>query len=113
MTLRGGSTARGNCLKIWDVTVLQMGFFMLGRGEAKWLLMWELFWVGCSFRASETGLRHYFRYFEAKTTLTNEIYWIMRPKKVKLAEHDKLLKKVRHKEAFLSVLGGGGGGEEP
>ncbi|XP_062104726.1 protein SLOW WALKER 1-like [Humulus lupulus] len=32
-------------------------------------------------------------------------YLVMRPKKVKLAEHDKLLKKFRHKEALVSVLG--------
>jgi U3 small nucleolar RNA-associated protein 15 len=30
----------------------------------------------------------------------------MRPKKVKLSEHDKLLKKFRHKEALVSVLSG-------
>ncbi|KAF5930334.1 hypothetical protein HYC85_031207 [Camellia sinensis] len=33
-------------------------------------------------------------------------YLIMRPKKVKLAEHDKLLKKFTHKEAFVSALRG-------
>lgn len=33
-------------------------------------------------------------------------YLVMRPKKVKLAEHDKLLKKFRHKNALISVLGG-------
>ncbi|KAI6674696.1 hypothetical protein NL676_002602 [Syzygium grande] len=33
-------------------------------------------------------------------------YLVMRPKKVKLAEHDKLLKKFRHKDALVSVLGG-------
>lgn len=33
-------------------------------------------------------------------------YLVMRPKKVKLAEHDKLLKKFQHKNALISVLGG-------
>ncbi|GAV79060.1 LOW QUALITY PROTEIN: WD40 domain-containing protein/UTP15_C domain-containing protein, partial [Cephalotus follicularis] len=33
-------------------------------------------------------------------------YLVMRPKKVKLAEHEKLLKKFRHKEALVLVLGG-------
>ncbi|XP_030505463.2 protein SLOW WALKER 1 [Cannabis sativa] len=33
-------------------------------------------------------------------------YLVMRPKKVKLGKHDKLLKKFRHKEALVSVLGG-------
>ncbi|THG15838.1 hypothetical protein TEA_023861 [Camellia sinensis var. sinensis] len=33
-------------------------------------------------------------------------FLIMRPKKVKLAEHDKLLKKFTHKEAFVSALRG-------
>ncbi|XP_008222448.1 PREDICTED: protein SLOW WALKER 1 [Prunus mume] len=32
-------------------------------------------------------------------------YLVMRPRKVKLGEHDKLLKKFRHKEALVSVLG--------
>ncbi|KAL6176192.1 hypothetical protein ACLB2K_052827 [Fragaria x ananassa] len=32
-------------------------------------------------------------------------YLVMRPKKVKLGEHDRLLKKFRHKEALVSVLG--------
>ncbi|KAK1559066.1 hypothetical protein Q3G72_010268 [Acer saccharum] len=31
---------------------------------------------------------------------------VARPKKVKLGEHDKLLKKFRHKEALVSVLNG-------
>ncbi|KMS99273.1 hypothetical protein BVRB_2g046420 [Beta vulgaris subsp. vulgaris] len=31
-------------------------------------------------------------------------YLILRPKKVKLAEHDKLLKKFRHKDALVAVL---------
>ncbi|XP_057537809.1 protein SLOW WALKER 1 [Amaranthus tricolor] len=31
-------------------------------------------------------------------------YLILKPKKVKLAEHDKLLKKFRHKDAFVAVL---------
>lgn len=31
-------------------------------------------------------------------------YLVMRPKKLKLAEHDKLLKKFRHREALASVL---------
>ena len=33
-------------------------------------------------------------------------YLVMRPKKVKLGEHDKLLKKFRHGEALVSVLEG-------
>lgn len=32
-------------------------------------------------------------------------YLVMRPKTVKLAEHDKLLKKFRHKEALVAALG--------
>ncbi|KAF7818258.1 protein SLOW WALKER 1 [Senna tora] len=48
-----------------------------------------------------------FRYFQRgqgeKPSMGD--YLIMRPKKVKLAEHDKLLKKFRHREALVSVLG--------
>lgn len=48
----------------------------------------------------------YFRYFHRgqseKPSETD--YLIMRPKKVKLAEHDKLLKKFRHKEALVAAL---------
>ncbi|EEF38048.1 protein SLOW WALKER 1 [Ricinus communis] len=49
-----------------------------------------------------------FRYFHrSQGEKPNEgDYLILRPKKVKLAEHDKLLKKFRHKEAFVSVLSG-------
>lgn len=50
----------------------------------------------------------YFRYFHRgqseKPSETD--YLIMRPKKVKLAEHDKLLKKFRHKEALVAALNG-------
>lgn len=35
---------------------------------------------------------------------SNEDYVITKPKKVKLAEHDKLLRKFHHKEALVSVL---------
>ncbi|KAJ8748382.1 hypothetical protein K2173_003019 [Erythroxylum novogranatense] len=50
----------------------------------------------------------YFRYFHRGQgeKPSEGDYLIMRPKKVKLAEHDKLLKKFRHKEALVSVLGG-------
>ncbi|KAK9984066.1 protein SLOW WALKER 1-like [Castanea sativa] len=49
----------------------------------------------------------YFRYFHrGQGDKPKEgDYLVMRPKKVKLAEHDKLLKKFRHKEALVSVLG--------
>ncbi|CAN0857598.1 Protein SLOW WALKER 1 [Linum grandiflorum] len=48
-----------------------------------------------------------FRYFQrSQGEKANEgDYVVSRKKKVKLAEHDKLLKKFRHKEAFVSVLG--------
>uniref|UniRef100_A0A2P2NFV2 U3 small nucleolar RNA-associated protein 15 C-terminal domain-containing protein n=1 Tax=Rhizophora mucronata TaxID=61149 RepID=A0A2P2NFV2_RHIMU len=51
---------------------------------------------------------NYFRYFyrgQGEKPSEGD-YLIMRPKKVKLAEHDKLLKKFRHKESFVSVLSG-------
>ncbi|XAR70468.1 hypothetical protein NMG60_11027322 [Bertholletia excelsa] len=50
----------------------------------------------------------YFRYFHRgqNEKPSEGDYLIMRPKKVKLAEHDKLLKKFRHKEAFVSALRG-------
>ncbi|XP_011033642.1 PREDICTED: U3 small nucleolar RNA-associated protein 15 homolog [Populus euphratica] len=50
----------------------------------------------------------YFRYFHrSQGEKPNEgDHLIMRQRKVKLAEHDKLLKKFRHKEALVSVLGG-------
>lgn len=50
----------------------------------------------------------YFRYFHrSQGEKPNEgDYLIMRSKKVKLAEHDKLLKKFRHKEALVSALTG-------
>ncbi|KAJ7972867.1 Protein SLOW WALKER 1 [Quillaja saponaria] len=49
----------------------------------------------------------YFRYFQRGQgeKPSEGDYLIMRPKKVKLAEHDKLLKKFRHREALVSVLG--------
>lgn len=50
----------------------------------------------------------YFRYFQrGQSEKPSEgDYLIVRPKKLKLGEHDKLLKKFRHKEALLSVLSG-------
>ncbi|GLU07468.1 hypothetical protein SLE2022_244250 [Rubroshorea leprosula] len=50
----------------------------------------------------------YFRYFRrGQTEKPSEgDFLVMRTKKVKLAEHDKLLKKFRHKEALASALGG-------
>ncbi|XP_059660556.1 protein SLOW WALKER 1 [Cornus florida] len=50
----------------------------------------------------------YFRYFHRgqNEKPSKGDYLIMRPKKVKLAEHDKLLKKFRHKEALVSALRG-------
>ncbi|KAK4281109.1 hypothetical protein QN277_012641 [Acacia crassicarpa] len=50
----------------------------------------------------------YYRYFQRGQgeKPSEGDYVVMRPKKVKLAEHDKLLKKFRHKEALVSVLGG-------
>ncbi|KAI4349585.1 hypothetical protein L6164_010155 [Bauhinia variegata] len=49
----------------------------------------------------------YFRYFQRGQgeKPSRGDYLIMRPKRVKLAEHDKLLKKFRHREALVSVLG--------
>uniref|UniRef100_A0A7N0SYN3 U3 small nucleolar RNA-associated protein 15 C-terminal domain-containing protein n=1 Tax=Kalanchoe fedtschenkoi TaxID=63787 RepID=A0A7N0SYN3_KALFE len=48
----------------------------------------------------------YFRYFHRGQSgkPSENDYIIMKPKKVKLAEHDRLLKKFRHKEALVSVL---------
>ncbi|CAI9107976.1 OLC1v1007474C1 [Oldenlandia corymbosa var. corymbosa] len=49
----------------------------------------------------------YFRYFhrgQNEKPSQDDNYVIMRPKKVKLAAHDKLLKKFRHKEALLAAL---------
>ncbi|KAL3531403.1 hypothetical protein ACH5RR_010725 [Cinchona calisaya] len=50
----------------------------------------------------------YFRYFHRgqNEKPSESDYLIMRPKKVKLAEHDKLLKKFRHKEALVAALNG-------
>ncbi|XP_021775148.1 protein SLOW WALKER 1-like [Chenopodium quinoa] len=48
----------------------------------------------------------FFRYFhrgQSEKPKGGE-YLVLRPKKVKLAEHDKLLKKFRHKDAFVAVL---------
>ncbi|KAK9281784.1 hypothetical protein L1049_004690 [Liquidambar formosana] len=48
----------------------------------------------------------YFRYFHRSQgeKPSEGDYLVMRPKKVKLAQHDKLLKKFRHKEALVSAL---------
>ncbi|XVF72519.1 hypothetical protein PTKIN_Ptkin12aG0127700 [Pterospermum kingtungense] len=49
----------------------------------------------------------YFRYFhrgQSEKPAEGD-YLVTRTKKVKLAEHDKLLKKFRHKDALVSVLG--------
>ncbi|XP_071720610.1 protein SLOW WALKER 1-like [Rutidosis leptorrhynchoides] len=48
----------------------------------------------------------YFRYFRRGQSEkpSKGDYLIMRPKKVKLAEHDKLLKKFHHNEALVSAL---------
>ncbi|XP_047327054.1 protein SLOW WALKER 1 [Impatiens glandulifera] len=50
----------------------------------------------------------YFRYFQRgqNEKPTEGDYAIMKPKKVKLSAHDKLLKKFRHKEALVAVLEG-------
>ncbi|KAL0389571.1 UNVERIFIED_CONTAM: protein SLOW WALKER 1 [Sesamum calycinum] len=50
----------------------------------------------------------YFRYFHRGQNAkpSEGDYLIKRPKKVKLAEYDKLLKKFRHKEALVAVLSG-------
>ncbi|XP_010250528.1 PREDICTED: protein SLOW WALKER 1-like [Nelumbo nucifera] len=50
----------------------------------------------------------YFRYFQRgqNEKPSEGDYLIKRPAKVKLAEHDKLLKKFRHKEALVSALNG-------
>ncbi|KAK2966294.1 hypothetical protein RJ640_018105 [Escallonia rubra] len=50
----------------------------------------------------------YFRYFHRSQNEkpSEGDYLIMRKKKVKLTEHDKLLKKFRHKEALVSALRG-------
>lgn len=44
-----------------------------------------------------------FRYFGSNKPVEGD-YVVKRVKKVKLAEHDKLLKKFRHKDAFVSAL---------
>ncbi|KAF5732723.1 transducin family protein [Tripterygium wilfordii] len=66
------------------------------------------FWrLGSSEEPERRVLRPtYFRYFHrGQSEKPSEgDYLVMRPKKVKLAEHDKLLKKFRHKEALVSVL---------
>ncbi|KAG6575872.1 Protein SLOW WALKER 1, partial [Cucurbita argyrosperma subsp. sororia] len=48
----------------------------------------------------------HFRYFHRGQgeKPTEGDYLVMKPKKVKLTEHDKLLKKFRHKDALVSVL---------
>ncbi|KAH7838853.1 hypothetical protein Vadar_031944 [Vaccinium darrowii] len=50
----------------------------------------------------------YFRYFRRgqNEKPSEGDYLVKRPKKVKLAEHDKLLKKFRHKEALVAALKG-------
>uniref|UniRef100_A0A5B7BUV0 U3 small nucleolar RNA-associated protein 15 C-terminal domain-containing protein n=1 Tax=Davidia involucrata TaxID=16924 RepID=A0A5B7BUV0_DAVIN len=50
----------------------------------------------------------YFRYFHRgqNEKPSEGDYLITKPKKVKLAEHDKLLNKFRHKEALVSALSG-------
>ena len=50
----------------------------------------------------------YFRYFHRSQgeKPSEGDYLISKPKKVKMAEHDKLLKKFRHKDAFVSALSG-------
>ena len=50
----------------------------------------------------------YFRYFHRgqNEKPSDGNYLIRRPKKVKLAEHDKLLKKFRHNEALVASLRG-------
>ncbi|KAJ7008420.1 hypothetical protein NC653_007171 [Populus alba x Populus x berolinensis] len=68
------------------------------------------FWaLGSAEEPQRRALRPtYFRYFHrSQGEKPNEgDHLIMRPKKVKLSEHDKLLKKFRHKEALVSVLSG-------
>lgn len=49
-------------------------------------------------------VRYFYRGQTAKPTEGD--YLVMAPKRVKLAEHDKLLKKFRHKEALVSALSG-------
>lgn len=50
----------------------------------------------------------YFRYFSRgqNEKAAEGDYAIMKPKKMKLAEHDKLLKKFRHKDALMAALAG-------
>ena len=75
-------------------------------GESKARNFWAL---GSVEEPQRRALRPtYFRYFHrSQGEKPNEgDHLIMRQKKVKLAEHDKLLKKFRHKEALVSVLGG-------
>ncbi|XP_075483403.1 protein SLOW WALKER 1 [Primulina tabacum] len=50
----------------------------------------------------------YYRYFHRgqNEKPSEEDYLIKRPNKVKVAEHDKLLKKFRHKEALVAALNG-------
>ncbi|KAL8213996.1 hypothetical protein R6Q57_003445 [Mikania cordata] len=63
--------------------------------------------VGFGYEPEKRVLRpSYFRYFHRgqNEKPSKGDYLIMRPKKVKLAEHDKLLKKFHHKEALVSAL---------
>lgn len=55
-------------------------------------------------RALKPSFYRYFHRGQSEKPAKGD-FLLMRPKKVKLAEHDRLLKKFRHKEALVSVLG--------
>ncbi|OWM87186.1 protein SLOW WALKER 1-like [Punica granatum] len=55
-------------------------------------------------RALRPSFYRYFRRGQSEKPSEGD-FLVMKPKKVKLAEHDRLLKKFRHKEALVSVLG--------
>ncbi|CBI32284.3 unnamed protein product, partial [Vitis vinifera] len=118
------ATAGGNCVKIWDVigggkllysmenhnkTVTSICVGKIGRdgGEGSQHRFYQL-----GSRLIEPQRRvlrpSYFRYFHRSQgeKPSEGDYLITRPKKVKIAEHDKLLKKFRHKDAFVSALSG-------
>lgn len=86
------------------------GVMYVGKRKMKENVGTELgnFWAGPE-QTNRRALRpSYFRYFHrAQNEKPSEgDYLVMRPKKVKVAEHDKLLKKFHHKEALVSVLKG-------
>ncbi|KAG5231814.1 transducin family protein [Salix suchowensis] len=101
------SVALDGYMKVFDYAKMKVTHSM--RFPAPLMSIGEFLGAGQCRGSAEAGLRPtYFRYFHrSQGEKPNEgDHLIMRQKKVKLAEHDKLLKKFRHKEALVSVLGG-------